>query len=77
MILNIKAIGQNSKKYGKDDEHNSHDLVLLLEIGHRTLTHIRGYLSHRRSTLILPEHPLVEIECKSQCDKGGNRHQPE
>ena len=77
MVLHIETIGQDGEESGKDDEYDSHYLVLLFEISHRTLAYIGSYLLHSRSALVLFEHPLVKIERKSQCDERGNRHQPE
>ena len=70
VVLHIEAIGQNGEEYGKNDEHYSHHLILLLEICHGPFADMGSYLSHGRSALVLLEHSSVKVESKSQCNEG-------
>ena len=64
----MENIGKDSKENGKDDEHDGHHLVLLLEIRHGALTDVLGNLLHLRRALVLLSHLVVEEPREEQCD---------
>ena len=62
--MEIRHDGKDDSQHDKDDRH---DLVLLLQIRHRTLAHMRGDGTHEFRTLVLAQHGAIEIIGKTQC----------
>ncbi len=65
--------GENDRKY---DEHYGHDIVLLLEVSHRTTSHILCNLNHSGRTLIFLSHLAEEVPCHCQRYDRGGWHEP-
>ena len=69
-VLDSETVGKDGKEDGQNDEHDGHHLVLLLEIGHGALADVGGNLTHGGRTLVLLEHPSIEIIGKAQGNQG-------
>ncbi len=59
-VLDMEAIGQKCEQNRKDNEYDNNYFVLLLQIGHRALTDVLGYLSHSRGAFVFLLHLLEE-----------------
>ena len=69
-ILKIESVGHYCEDNRKDDENDGDDLILLLEIGHRSFPHVLCDFFHRRGSLIFFPHLAVEKPGK---EKGQDR----
>ena len=64
-VLQVK-IRHNGKNDSQHHEHNRHDFVLLLEISHRSLAHMRSDGFHQVGAFILAQHRAIEIVGKTE-----------
>ena len=64
-VLQVK-IRHNGEDNSQHHEHNRHHFVLLFEIGHRALAHMRGDGFHQVGALILAQHRAIEIVGKTE-----------
>jgi len=75
-VLGVESVGHDGKDAGQNDKHIQHDLVLLLEIGHRPASHILRDLAHAGRTLVFFHHAPKEEPRHSQCAYRGNGDEP-
>ena len=76
-VLHPGAISQPGEKQRQRRKDDADDLVLLAQVGHGALAHVRGDLAHARRTLVLALHQAVKRPCEGQGDDGRGRHDPE
>ena len=76
-VLHVQAIGHEGKQSAEHHKDNAYDLVLLLQVGHCSVTHIECDLFHTWRTFVgchhLAEENIRHTQCHDRCDG----HEPE
>ena len=75
-VLHVEDIGHDGKEKGEADENQSHDLVLLAQVGHGTLAYGGGDVLHPFGAFGLGFHVAVEVPRKEQGHHGRYGNEP-
>ena len=66
-VLQVEAVGHDRKQHDECQKDQSHDFVLLFQVRHGTLAHMRGDFLHDRCAFTFFHHLAVEVPSQQQC----------